>query len=233
MSEGDALAAAKDHEGALGAYKRALGMLGPAAKEERADVYVRIGQVKQQQEKRREAIASFEKALSISSGHTIALLALLELNVAEGDLRALQVAEDRVLATLSDPASRFARLVEFGARWQDQAGDPARARVAFERAAELRPEDPGVLARLRGLYEQAGAVEEAIAVRRRLAAITVDVRSRAEQYFELGRYLLDDLKREEAALALFDQALASDPSMLEPLAVIARFFAERQEWSEL
>jgi len=233
VAEGDALAAAKDHEGALGAYKRALGLLGPAAKDERADVHVRIGQVKQLQEKRREAIASFEKALSISSGHTTALLALLELNVAEGDLRAVQVAEDRVLATISDPALCFARLVEFGARWQDQAGDPVRARVAFERAAELRPDDPGVLARLRGLYEQAGAIEEAIAVRRRLAGIAVDSRARAEQYFELGRYMLEVLKREEPALELFDQALASDPSMLEPLAVIARFFAERQEWSEL
>jgi tetratricopeptide (TPR) repeat protein len=233
VTEGDGLAAAKDHEGALAAYKRALGMLGTGATTDRADVHVRIGQVKQRQEKRREAIASFEKALSISSAHTTALTALLDLNVAEGDLRAVQVAEDRVLATLSDPAERFARLLEFGARWHDRAGDPVRARATFERAAELRPDDPGVLGRLRGLYEQAGAIEDVIYVRRRLAKNTADARARAEQYFSLGRYLLEDLKREEPALELFDEALAADPSMLEPLAVIARFFAERQEWSEL
>lgn len=233
VAEGDGLAAANDHEGALAAYKRALGLLGPAASTDRADVHVRIGQVKQRQEKRREAIASFEKALSISSGHTTALTALLDLNVAEGDLRAVQVAEDRVLATITDPGQRFARLLEFGARWHDRAGDPVRARAAFERAAELRPDDPGVLGRLRGLYEQAGAIEDAIYVRRRLAKNTEGARGRAEQYFSLGRYLLEDLKREEPALELFDEALAADPSMLEPLAVIARFFAERQEWSEL
>ena len=45
--------------------------------------------------------------------------------------------------------------------------------------------------------------------------------------------MLEELKREEPALELVDEALAADPSMLEPLAVIARFFAERQEWSEL
>ncbi len=233
VAEGERLAAANDHEGALAAYKRAFGMLGPAASADRADVHVRVGQVKQRQDKRREAIASFEKALSISSTHTTALTALLDLNVAEGDLRAVQIAEDRVLATISDPGARFARLVEFGARWHDRAGDPVRARAAFERAAELRPDDPGVLLRLRGLYEQAGAIEDAIYVRRRYAKNTADARGRAEQYFALGRYLLDDLKREEPALELFDEALAADPSMLEPLAVIARFFAERQEWSEL
>ncbi|MEP7124467.1 MAG: hypothetical protein ABJE95_26300 [Byssovorax sp.] len=233
VAEGDGLAATGDHEAALAAYKRALGMLGPAASTDRADVHVRIGQVKQRQDKRREAIASFEKALSISSTHTTALTALLDLNVAEGDLRAVQVAEDRVLATLRDPAERFARLLEFGVRWHDRAGDPVRARATFERAAELRPDDPGVLGRLRALYEQAGAIEDVIYVRRRLAKNTEGARGRAEQYFSLGRYLLEDLKREEPALELFDEALAADPSMLEPLAVIARFFAERQEWSEL
>ena len=233
VDEGDRLEATKDHEGALSAYKRALGMLGPAASTDRADIHVRIGQLKQRQEKRREAIASFEKALSISPGHLTALTVLLELNLAEGDLRAVQIAEDRVLATVSDPALRFARLMEFGARWQDQASDVVRARVAFERAAELYPDDPGVLSRLRFLYEQAGAIEDAIYVRRRLAKNTTEARPRAEQYFALGVYLLDDLKREEVALELFDEALASDPSMLEPLALIARFFADRQEWSEL
>jgi tetratricopeptide (TPR) repeat protein len=233
VAEGDRLQAGKDHEGALSAYKRALGMLGPAASVERADIHVRIGQLKQAQEKRREAIASFEKALSISSGHLTALTALLDLNVAEGDLRAIQVAEDRVLATMSDPLLRFGRLMEFGARWQDQAGDLVRARATFERAAELRPDDLGVLSRLQFLYEQAGAVEDTIYVRRRLAKNTKEARPRAEQLFALGVYLLDDLKREEAGLELFDEALAADPSMLEPLAVIARFFADRQEWSEL
>lgn len=233
VAEGDRLLASKEYEGALSAYKRALGMLGPAASVERADIHVRIGQLKQGQEKRREAIASFEKALSISAGHLTALTALLDLNVAEGDLRAVQVAEDRVLATMSDPLLRFGRLMEFGARWQDQAGDFARARATFERAAELRPDDLGVLSRLQFLYEQAGAVEDAIYVRRRLAKNTKEVRPRAEQLFALGVYLLDDLKREEPALELFDEALAADPSMLEPLAVIARFFGDRQEWSEL
>ncbi|MEO7332295.1 MAG: hypothetical protein ABI193_27210, partial [Minicystis sp.] len=62
--------------------------------------------------------------------------------------------------------------------------------------------------------------------------LTPDTRSRAEQQFELGKHCLD-LHREELGIEMLELALESDPTMLEPLTVIARFFADRQEWSEL
>lgn len=233
IAAGVALLEQRDDEGALAAWKRALGLLGGAASAERADVYVRIGQVKQRQAKRREAISNFEKALQQLPSHAGALEALIDLNVEEADWRAVHGAEERLLATVTDAGERFARLVEFGARWHDVAADATRARATFERARDLRPEDLGVLRRLRALYEAAGAVPEALATRRRIAELTTEPRARAEEYFELGKHCLFERKREELGLELFDLALESDPSMLEPLAVVARVLAERQEWSEL
>ena len=244
VAAGDALRRGGDPEGALAAYKRALGMLGVGAPAERAEIYVRQGQVKQGQDKRREAIANFEKALAlkppaegasaaIAAAHVAALEALLELNVAEGDWRAVAASEDRVLATLRDSETRFAHLVQFGVRWQGAASDPVRARAAFERARELRPDDPGLLEKLRAVYEQAGAGAELLATRRRLAEVTREPRLRATRFFELGQYCLHELRREELGLELLDQALESDPTMLDPLALVARVLADRQEWSEL
>ena len=230
---GDALRGAGDVEGALAAYKRALGMLGTTASGERADIYVRLGQAKQQQEKRREAISSFEKALSLKPAHRTALEALVELNVGEGDWRAVQSAEERLLAMVDVPEERFARLMEFGARWQAVAGDVARARVVLERAREIRPDDPGVLAELRGVYEAVGSVPDVLAVRRRIAELTNEPRARAEAWFDLGKYCIFDLRREELGLDHLDRALESDPAMLEPLALVARVLADRQEWSQL
>ena len=156
---GDALRGAGDVEGALAAYKRALGMLGTTASSERADIYVRLGQAKQQQDKKREAISNFEKALSLKPAHRTALEALVDLNVGEGDWRAVQSAEERLLAMVDVTEERFVLLMEFGARWRDAAGDAARARVVFERAREeIRPEDLGVLGKLRGVYESVGSV---------------------------------------------------------------------------
>ena len=242
MAAGDELRLTSDFEGALGAYKRALGMLSPSATAERAAVFLRQGQVKQAQDKRREAIAAFEKTISLAPivegaavppVHLAALEALLDLNVAEGDWRAVSAAEERVLGTLGDPEARFAHLVAFGARWQDRAGDATRARSALERARELKADDVECLGRLGVLYEQAGAAADALAVRLRLAELTRDPRARAEAFFDLGRTCLTDLRKEDLGLDLCDRALAADPTMLEPLALIARVLADRQEWSEL
>ncbi|MFT3772887.1 MAG: hypothetical protein QM820_46470 [Minicystis sp.] len=241
MAAGDLLRTSGDHEGAMAAYKRALAMLSSSESGERAEIYARQGLVKQAQDKRREAIAAFEKAIQLAPlgegrvppAHAIALEALVELNVAEGDWKAVAAAEERVLATLRDADDRFEHLLRFGARWQDQAADTARARAAFERARDLRPEDLGVLEKLRALYEQLGAVPEILATRTRIAELTRDPHARAERYFSLGQYCLFELRREEMGLSLLDKALESEPTMLEPLAVIARVLADKQEWSEL
>ena len=230
---GDALRGAGDVEGALAAYKRALGMLDASAGGERAEIYVRLGQAKQQQDKRREAISHFEKALSLKPTHRAAMEALVELNVGEGDWRAVQNAEERLLAMLDTAEERFVLLMEFGARWRDAAGDVARARVVFERAREIRPDDLGVLGRLRGVYEAAGSVPDVLATRQRIAELTNEPRARAEAWFDLGKYCIFDLRRDELGLEHLDRALESDPTMLDPLALVARVLADRQEWSQL
>jgi tetratricopeptide (TPR) repeat protein len=244
VATGDSLLATGDGEGAQAAYKRALGMLGPSAGGERAEIYVRLGQVKHGQDKRREAIASYEKALSLFPTldgpstplpplQRTAMEALVELTIAEADWRAVAGAEERLLATITSADERFERLVASAIRWHEAAADPARARAALERARDLRPDDLAVLERLAALYEAAGAVAETLATRRRVAELTRDPRVKAERYFDLGKHCLVDLRREGLGLELFDLALESDPTMLEPLALVARVLADRQEWSEL
>ncbi len=95
------------------------------------------------------------------------------------------------------------------------------------------PEDHGVLESLSRLYERMGRVDEVIETRRTIARVAKTPRARAETYSDLASYCLLELKREEIALELFDLALESDPSLLDPLTVVARLLAERQEWGEL
>ncbi|UQA55884.1 tetratricopeptide repeat protein [Polyangium aurulentum] len=229
---GDAFMAVKDHEAALGEFRKALGHLGPADTSERGEIYVRIANAKWQQDKRREAIASFEKALSLLPEHRPSLEALVDLNVGERDWRAVQGAEDRLLESISEETERFDRLVQFAERWEGIASDPARARSTFERARELRPDDLGVLGKLRRLYEQANEIDRAIATRRRMAELSPSPRERARAYLELAEYVLE-LGQEELALELYELSAASDPSRLDPLDAIVRILSERQEWGSI
>jgi cellulose synthase operon protein C len=249
LAEGEAFLRARDPEGALASYKRALALLGPKDAAARAEVYVRVAIVKEQQDKKREAVASLEKALQLSPALPSALERLIDLNVSEGDLRALRSAEDRFLETIADPDARLARLLEFAARWQWGADDLAeddptraraergpmldRARALYESAVALHPDDLAILDKLRKVYEETGAEPKAIAILLRLAELTEPARARAEQLASLGKRCLGDPGREALGIELLDRALESDPSYIEPLTIIAPFYGERQEWGEL
>ncbi|MEJ7728920.1 MAG: hypothetical protein WKG00_06880 [Polyangiaceae bacterium] len=223
----------EDPEAALRELKSALAQLGSSATVERAGVYVRIAAIKRRQDKPREAISNLEKALTLAPGHRGALEELLELDVAARDWRAVANAEEQLLTTVTDDGERFQRLLQFAERWEVVAGDRERACKALERARELRGGDPGLLASLRRIYEAVGDVEAAIAVRRRLAEVAQVPREQARGYYELGQYLAFELHREDAALELFDRALETDPSMLEPLEVVATLLGERMDYGEL
>jgi tetratricopeptide (TPR) repeat protein len=233
VSDGDRLAIAGDLEGAIAAYKRALGVLGGAMSAERAEVYVRTARIRAKQGKRREAIASFEKALTLAPSHREALEAVLALDVEEADWKSVAVAEDRLLGGMEHERARYERIVEFAERWEKVARDLPKARALYERALALEPEDLGVLTALARILDATGALADALEVRRKIAALLPSPLARGKAYFELavdcqGRYARDDL-----ALELFDRALENAPSELEPLAIVARILAERQEWSEL
>ncbi len=229
---GDAMLASKDHEAALGEYRKALGYLAPGDTEERAELYVRLATAKWGQEKRKEAISNLDKALTLRPEYLPALEALVVLNVAERDFRAVHLAEERLLDAILNDAERFEHLIEFGDRWESMGADPARARASFERARDIRPEDLVVLGKLRRLYEHASEIDKAIETRRRIAELTPVPRDRAATYLELATYC-QDLGREELTIELLELAIDSDSSFLEPLDALARILSERQEWSQL
>jgi tetratricopeptide (TPR) repeat protein len=233
IASGDKLAAAADPEGALREYKNALGLLGIDATKYRAEIFVRIAQIKAQQDKRREAISHYEKALAAQPTHRKAIDSLIDLAFQEQDWRGLLAAEERLFSVLKDDDERFGLLVSFAERWGGVAFDAERARALLEQARDLRPADTSVLNKLRRLYEALDLVDESIAMRRRLAELTDEPRERAREYLDIGRFCLEELKREPAGIELLDAALDSDPTFLEPLTMIERLLEERQEWSEL
>ncbi|MGK3993198.1 tetratricopeptide repeat protein [Sorangium sp. So ce1024] len=241
LAAGDALAAAPDLEGALSAYKKALALVGTAHRDARAEVYLRIAHVRRRQERHREAIEGFEKALALAPEHRPALEALCEAHLAARDLAGLRTAEERLLSRIEGDDDRLAYLVQAAERWEIHAGDTDRARELLERARELRPDDASVLRSLGRLYEEAGDVQASLDARRCLIERIEDPRQRALSFLDLARAAiqgearatLTELTREQTGIDLLERALDADPTLLDPLALIAVLLSARQEWGEL
>jgi len=150
--EGELLASQGDPDGAIASFRKALSVLGPGGDpHSRADMYVRIGELRSRHGQAEDAISDFEKALALRPGHIPALESLLLLCASERDWRGVMSAEERLLAALPSDTLRFERLIEFASRWEGDAEKPARARLLFERAREMRPHDPIVLEQIRRL----------------------------------------------------------------------------------
>jgi tetratricopeptide (TPR) repeat protein len=148
--EGELLVSQGDPMGAIAAFRKALSVLGPGGDpRSRSEMYVRIGELRSRHGDPEDAISDFEKALALWPGHIIALESLLLLCASERDWRGVMSAEERLLAALPSDTLRFERLIEFASRWEGAANKPARARLLFERAREMRPNDPIVLEQIR------------------------------------------------------------------------------------
>ncbi|WP_437995026.1 hypothetical protein WMF26_26980 [Sorangium sp. So ce185] len=241
LAAGDTLAAASDLDGALTAYKKALALVGVAQRDARAEVHLRIAQARWRQQRHREAIEGFEKALALAPEHRPALEALVELHLAEQDFARLRTAEERLLTRVEGDADRFGLLVRFAERWEIVAGDPARAQELLERAREIRTDDAAVLRSLGRLYEATGDLAASLDARRCHAELLPDPRQRAVALLELARAAmqgearatLTEVTREQDGIELLERALDADPTFLDPLALTAILLSARQEWGEL
>jgi hypothetical protein len=247
-SEADDLASRGDHEGALAVYRRALAALTPKQTQERADLYERVGRVRAAQGKRKEAIASFEKAVQLHDAPSIPLLAeLLELCRQEGDAPAVTSLEDRLceLAPLAE-RPQVARVFAEIARDGEQPNLTRavvlfeRARAAFDtvRAAQASPrahslDELEVLTELANGYRLLGRGADSFDTMRTVAEALPAGLGKAQAYETLALQATADAKPEELVLSLLRSALDAEPAHLPPLERAAAILAERQEWPEL
>lgn len=241
VAEADAFIASDHPEDAIAKLRRALALVAtsvaPAsADDERARIHLRLGDAMLRLGRGRDAIASYEKALSLGpdvAGAERALRSLLTLYLGEGDRHRVSSVEERLLGRL-DPQSNdlVQALIGFGRAWMVDLNEPLRARERLEHARALAPQNREVVRLLLTLAEKDDRAEDVVSLKRTLAELDPDPKSRAISLSTLGRELLSR-GREDDALDLFDAALESDASGLEPLEVLSRVLGERQEWSEL
>jgi protein O-GlcNAc transferase len=189
------------------------------------EALVNLGNVLAAQNRRDEALASFDKALAARPDLFEALFnranLLLELKRAEEALKNY----DRVIALRPD----------FASGWNNR-GTALRnlqrldeALASFSRAAALSPAHINALTNMAIVLWDLGRLEKALAAADR--ALEIAPRSAEALYVKAN--ILRDLKRPEEALAHYEQTLAANPAHQHALTGLARMALELCDWERV
>ncbi len=184
-----------------------------------------------------DAVDHFEEALAAADDPASVLEELAALHQRMGNGEAHLETLSRVAEIAETDAARGAVFARMG-RACREAGDDARARTYFERAADLAPDDRDSLRALRTLYEREGQWEGVARAIERLVACTPTKSERAALATELGELLEERLQEGSRAEGWYGQAISIDTGCRQAHARLGRrrfavgdFFSAREHLS--
>jgi tetratricopeptide (TPR) repeat protein len=222
-----------DWAGALTNYQKVLTALGEEETEARAEVYYKLGLVKQNQGQAKQAINNFEKALALNSEHRPTLEALVDMYAASNDWKQVAAYKRQILDSVFDGEDRFKILSEIGEIWAEKEKNPTKAIEALEEALEQKPQDHVLLHKLLQLYQQASDWQKMVDTLGAISDMEEKPEIKARYVYtqaQLYRDKLDDLDR---AVELFNEALDLNPNYLEAFERINKVLTQQKNWKQL
>jgi tetratricopeptide (TPR) repeat protein len=210
IAAAEAYFARGQHEAAMDEFKKALLLLGEERSSRRAEIYVRLGDIKTAQGRRREAILNHRKALAIQSTNVVALRSVADLLRAEGDFAEAIAQRRLLLEECRDEASRFEVLLAL-AEDSDKGRDAKGAQAALESARLLRPEDTAVLARLAQSYDASHAWSKVVEIKVAIALLKAQPEEVARSLVAAADFARERAGDDQRALEVYAQALDADP----------------------
>jgi golgin subfamily B member 1 len=233
LDEAVAARARQEWEAALDAYRRALFVLPPDGRLTQASIYASIAEVKAKQAKPREAETNYEKALVIHPKHMRSLDGLVALATEAEDWPRLAAARRRRADALDDADDKASELCLVAQIEEARLGDIEKALATTEIASIHRPEDIGILLKLRDLYTEVRAWPKLLDVLDDLVRVSTDPRHRGAFRFSQGDVALGRLREEPRGLAFLELALDEDPQCDRALSALVAVRTRREEWQEL
>lgn len=223
----------KDWDGALELYKKALFLIDVTDGAAQASLYAYVAEVKLAQDKKREAETNFEKALAINPQHVRSIDGLVSLAVEAREWPRVVQYRTKRIAALEHPDDRASELCRLADVFEIQLEDRAKAIATLETADRERPEDVGILLKLRQLYESERKWPRVIEVLDLLCRISSKPRERGAYRFAQADLVLGRLREEPRGLAFLELALDEDPQHDRALSALISVRTRREEWAEL
>ncbi|MCA9666110.1 MAG: tetratricopeptide repeat protein [Myxococcales bacterium] len=198
------------------------------------DLNLRLGDAYMQAERRADAIVAYRRAYELDPTNSTALGNLAEQLFESGEheeagklYQALLVHRRDTMET-SDIVRVFTRLGEV----KEAMGEHTKALNMYEKALDVDPNDPTVLARLVHAYEEKGDFDAVLRAQRgRLKSITND-KERFALLEEMGDLLVKQLGRSKEGVQYYQQALEVEPDQRRVLHKTMEAFIEHKSWEE-
>ncbi|MBN9164856.1 MAG: hypothetical protein BGO98_07990 [Myxococcales bacterium 68-20] len=223
----------KDWDAALEAYKKALFVIPKDEPKTQASIYASVGEVKLAQGKPREAETNFEKALVINPKHLRSLDGLVTIAGDAKDWARVVTVRRRRADALEDADDKASELCVVADIEETRLGNVEKALATLELAAAHRPDDIGILIKLRDFYSATRAWSKLLAVLDDLVRISTDARHRGSFRFAQADVVLGRLREEPRGLAFLEMALDEDPQCDRALSALIAVRTRREEWAEL
>lgn len=223
----------QDWPGALTNYQKVLTSLEEHDTEQRAQVYYKLGCVKQAQGQPKQAINNFEKALQVDPAHQPTLEAMVQLYAQAKDWAQVCHYKRIILDAVFDGEQRFKQLIEIGDIWAEQGKNAVKAIEAYEEAIDIKPQDHVLLHKLLPLYSSASQWERMVDVLQRIADLEPSPERRSKYFFTMAQLYRDKLEDQLRAVDLFNQALDLNPGYLEAFERINKILTAQKDWKQL
>ena len=213
--------------------ERALG-LGPTGRDA-ADLYYRLGEVEYKQTGDvDQALRYWGQALHFDGTHESAIAAVLRLAQEREDWGVVADMVSRREAAATDPAEKLALTLRLADLYGNKLKQPDSVIPLLEKARQVAPEDPEVLAPLADLYYGAGRHAEAGPIYERLADEARKVRRMKDvaKYRQRLAGILEAQGDVDAALAAYEEAFRVNPTNVATMAGLGRIYVGREAWDK-
>ncbi len=204
-------------------------------------IYYRLGMVRLQLDERKKALNMFEKALEIDPTHPDTLLAVIDIQAAQGDYEAVVQAKRALMATANDD-ERVQLLDEIGSIYHDQLSNPQKSISSYLEALDVRGDDHQLLQKVLDLYTETEQWKKAVETIERFIELERDPIRKGSYYQAAGLICRDKLKALDEAIEYFNKALDNffidpdripssfRPRVLKAFADIDKILTTKRDW---
>jgi tetratricopeptide (TPR) repeat protein len=210
-----------------------LTALGEEETEARAEVYFKLGLVKQNQGQAKQAINNFEKALALEPSHRSTLDAMVAVYESLKDWKQVCAYRRQILDNVVEGGERFKMLNQIGDIWVDKENNVEKGIEALEEALDLEPQDHVLLHKLLQLYQKANQWDRMVDCLQRIADLEMQPERKSRYLYTMAQLYRDKLDDQLRAVDLFNEALDLNPNFLEAFERINKILTALKEWKQL